>query len=215
MHDPADARCVQACNALLCDGGLMPDSAEVDDFRVCPVCGYGLRGLPDVRKCPECGFDCDPLATIFRLTTRGSDISYIAQFVILLMFFCIVAMTGRTIDDGRMAILGFLAVAIAFHGVHVARRFGAASAIIANRTGVHFNDAGRVVIAIPWSQIARVDCSGVTGALIVRDQRGKKLLRVGVVRFAKSQVAKRCAAEINRLAIAYRGRDFASDESST
>ncbi len=27
--------------------------------RLCPNCGYDLRGLPSLNKCPECGFDID------------------------------------------------------------------------------------------------------------------------------------------------------------
>jgi hypothetical protein len=74
---------------------------------------------------------------------------------------------------------------------------------------VHYHDAGRQVKAIPWSDFSRAKYNFVGGAFTIRSRGGKKLLKIGVLRFGQSQMARRCAAEINRLAIAY-----AEDDSS-
>jgi hypothetical protein len=168
------------------------------------MCGYEMRGLPAVHTCPECGFDCDPQAMVFPLSTHAPDIHYIGQSGGL-MILCLLASQRRMFDRGSsLAIMVLLAAVVVWYATRIVRRTGAPSSLIVNRTGLYYYDAGRVVTAIPWCQIARADWSRVTGALVVVDHLGKALLRTGVARLGSSKNSRRCVADINRLLVAYK-----------
>jgi rubredoxin len=111
----------------------MSDRSDVDDSRCCPMCGYAMRGLPAMHKCPECGFDCDPHAAVFWLKTHAVDVRSIFLGVLLVSAFVWGRTTGRVDQD--VAAIAVLAVAIGWHVLRAARRAGAISAIVVNRSG--------------------------------------------------------------------------------
>jgi hypothetical protein len=191
----------------------MSDHSNVEDSRPCPMCGYEMRGLPEVYNCPECGFECDPLTVVFRVGPPARN-PYSICFGVAALLMLLSSQTGP-IFEVNIAILGLMAIGLGAPLFRKERRKRFTSALVIDRTGVRADDAEARMWAIPWKKIARAHCSGVTGVLTLYDHRDTQLLTLGGRFLGTSRMSKRCAAEINRLLVAYRERDFASDESST
>jgi hypothetical protein len=125
-------------------------------LRVCPACGYSLRGLTALTHCPECGFECEGGLAVRPLLHDMSIVVCVAVVILVL------ALTTYYVLDrdfmraairlvlGGLAIWGVLRARIR-HGVPRDGR------ILVFTEQSAYRVFYRRLAPVPWSSIANLD----------------------------------------------------------
>jgi len=186
---------------------------------LCPRCSYELTGLPAVHTCPECGFEYDSLSTSITLRGRRVYLEDLIKSVVVgvAVFGPWSVRSGPAVEKEIVVVFLGIVVSSALYGLW--KREGLPCLLLLNRRGLTFHPPSFGMTLLSWGEIRRARCSWVTGALCIIGHDGQTLLRCPYRTLGTLRIAKRCAAEINRLREGYSeatvSRDAPSPDFST
>lgn len=183
------------------------------DNRQCAKCDYDLTGLPQEHICPECGFYYDVYSTSIRLKARREN--WIALIMGLTYFCYFVGLRQR----GPLRMPGWFLVlfSIVFVGMFLFRLRKSqtvADRMIFTRAGFVLYSTISTSIPVPWSVIKSASCSWVDGALCILRTDDQGPMKISHRLLGGVRIAKRCAAEINRLKGIYSANTMVADHDS-
>jgi len=171
-------------------------------MKVCPRCGYDLTGLPVVHRCPECGIDYDPYMKVITLPVRRREYRQLKYGVILLLMVGHYAYSTGVGED--VYVLFGLVIAAMLPAIY---RLSTESSgwhyLIIDKGGIRVDSTALGARTIPWQSIGKAKYGWLTGKFLVYARDGTHLLTHQNNRLGSPRLARRCAAEINRLKDVY------------
>jgi hypothetical protein len=181
---------------------------------LCPCCSYDLTGLPEVHTCPECGFEYDALAMSITLRGRRAyTVNLISSAAMGLTYFgFLYPRTGFT--AGKATLIIFLGIALLVTLYRLWKRETVPRLLLLSRRGLAFHPPSFDITLLPWGEITGASCSWVTGVLCITGKDGQTVLRCPYQTLGTLRIAKRCAAEINRLREGYSEATVSGDAPS-
>ncbi len=169
----------------------------------CPVCGYGLLGLPAVHVCPECGVEYDPHCVVVRLKGRSRAASNAIGGLFLTVLF-----VGHLVA-GTLPAREILPVAVLLGAMTIVAMYrwawhcGRERLLIISHAGVrlrHPNLSDEVVL---WSRFGKARINWVTGGFLIRGRDGELLLKCRSNQLGSLLQVRYCVEQMNRLAEVY------------
>ena len=163
------------------------------------MCRYDLTGLPEVHTCPECGFENDPHARVIRLFPQRRIYGHFVAVGIWILLI----MRGALSQYTAAVVLSSIAVVLLVTTFYWSRIAGSPRRLVLNRHGVRFDHPSISGEAIPWAGLAKAEFDWVFGKLWLISPEGTTLREVPYRKLGSTRLSRRCADEINRLAVLY------------